>query len=79
MRIGFDGKRFFHNNTGLGNYSRSLIKVLSEYLPENKCMLIKKISSSSSDSQQPLEPLLYQSLNTFFLLLNVELRFGRDT
>ena len=36
MRIGFDGKRFFHNNTGLGNYSRSLIKVLSEYLPENK-------------------------------------------
>ncbi len=35
MRIGFDGKRFFHNNTGLGNYSRSLIKVLSDNLSEN--------------------------------------------
>lgn len=39
MRIGFDGKRFFHNNTGLGNYSRSLIKVLSDYLPENEYLL----------------------------------------
>lgn len=39
MRIGFDGKRFFHNNTGLGNYSRSLIKVLSRYFPENQYLL----------------------------------------
>ena len=39
MRIGFDGKRFFHNNTGLGNYSRSLIKVLSDYFPENEYLL----------------------------------------
>lgn len=39
IRIGFDGKRFFHNNTGLGNYSRSLIKVLSNYFPENEYYL----------------------------------------
>lgn len=39
LRIGFDGKRFFHNNTGLGNYSRSLIKVLSEYFPDNEYFL----------------------------------------
>ncbi len=26
MRIGFDAKRFFNNKSGLGNYSRSLIK-----------------------------------------------------
>ncbi len=39
MRIGFDGKRFFHNNTGLGNYSRSLIKVLSDNLPKNEYIL----------------------------------------
>ena len=39
MIIGFDGKRFFHNNTGLGNYSRSLIKVLSFYFPENQYLL----------------------------------------
>lgn len=39
MRIGFDGKRFFHNNTGLGNYSRSLVKVLSDNFPENDYLL----------------------------------------
>ena len=39
MRIGFDGKRFFHNNTGLGNYSRSLLKVLSDCFPENEYFL----------------------------------------
>lgn len=39
MKIGFDGKRFFHNNTGLGNYSRSLIKVLSDYYPDNEYLL----------------------------------------
>ena len=47
MRIGFDGKRFFHNNTGLGNYSRSLIKVLSDYLPENEYLLYNPKKSSN--------------------------------
>lgn len=47
MRIGFDGKRFFHNNTGLGNYSRSLIKVVSEYLPENEYLLYNPKKSSN--------------------------------
>ncbi len=34
MRIGFDAKRAFHNTTGLGNYSRDLIRILYEYFPE---------------------------------------------
>ena len=29
MRIGFDAKRAFLNNTGLGNYSRDAIRILS--------------------------------------------------
>jgi glycosyltransferase involved in cell wall biosynthesis len=29
MRIGYDAKRFFNNNTGLGNYARTLIASLS--------------------------------------------------
>jgi glycosyltransferase involved in cell wall biosynthesis len=29
MRIGFDAKRLFYNNTGLGNYSRSLVENIS--------------------------------------------------
>ena len=36
MRIGFDAKRAFHNNTGLGNYSRFIIKALLKYAPQNE-------------------------------------------
>ena len=39
MRIGFDAKRAFLNNTGLGNYSRDTIRVLSAYFPDNKYFL----------------------------------------
>ena len=39
MRIGFDAKRAFLNNTGLGNYSRDSIRVLSQYFPENNYFL----------------------------------------
>jgi len=34
MKIGFDAKRYFHNSSGLGNYSRSLIEGLSTFAPE---------------------------------------------
>jgi len=33
-RIGFDAKRLFHNRTGLGNYSRTLVRNLRKYHPE---------------------------------------------
>ncbi len=36
MKIGFDAKRAFHNNTGLGNYSRFVIEALLKYFPENE-------------------------------------------
>lgn len=35
MNIGFDAKRAFHNNTGLGHYSRNLLWSLSDYYPEH--------------------------------------------
>src|SRR5687767_13212562 len=35
MNIGFEAKRFFTNNTGLGNYSRFIVRALSSYYPEN--------------------------------------------
>ncbi len=31
MRIGYDAKRIFHNNTGLGNYGRDIIRILHKY------------------------------------------------
>jgi glycosyltransferase involved in cell wall biosynthesis len=35
MRIGFDAKRLFNNFTGLGNYSRHVVKILAEHFPEH--------------------------------------------
>ncbi|RYE36729.1 MAG: glycosyltransferase family 1 protein [Sphingobacteriaceae bacterium] len=35
FKIGFDGKRAFLNKTGLGNYSRGVIKALADNFPEN--------------------------------------------
>lgn len=35
MKLGFDAKRIFHNTTGLGNYSRDLVRILSVYYGEN--------------------------------------------
>jgi glycosyltransferase involved in cell wall biosynthesis len=35
MRIGFDAKRAYHNSTGLGNYSRTLMSGLMTYYPEH--------------------------------------------
>ena len=46
MNIGFDAKRTFHNNTGLGNYSRSLVTALSEYYPEHQYFLFNPVASS---------------------------------
>jgi len=34
LRIGFDAKRVFYNETGLGNYSRSLLRRLAQDQPE---------------------------------------------
>jgi glycosyltransferase involved in cell wall biosynthesis len=39
MNIGFDAKRYFHNHTGLGNYSRSLIAIFEKYLTNNHYFL----------------------------------------
>ena len=46
MNIGFDAKRAYHNGTGLGNYSRTLINSLSEYFPEHEYYLFNPKSSS---------------------------------
>ena len=39
MRIGFDGKRAVQNNTGLGNYSRFIVDVLSRFYQSNEYIL----------------------------------------
>ncbi|WP_245586299.1 glycosyltransferase family 4 protein [Olivibacter sitiensis] len=45
LRIGYDAKRAFHNGTGLGNYSRSLIEAIASQYPFNSYYLFNPKSS----------------------------------
>jgi glycosyltransferase involved in cell wall biosynthesis len=47
MKIGFDAKRAFHNFTGLGNYSRTLIETLATYSPTDELHLFSPKPSDS--------------------------------
>ncbi len=46
MNIGFDAKRAFHNDTGLGNYSRTLIDSLSISYPQHQYFLFNPKATS---------------------------------
>lgn len=39
MRFGYDAKRAFHNFSGLGNYSRDIIRILSNQFPKEHYIL----------------------------------------
>lgn len=39
MKIGFDAKRAAQNRTGLGNYSRFVLQILSDHMPKNEYVL----------------------------------------
>jgi len=53
MNIGFDGKRAYHNQTGLGHYSRTLIHSLAEYYPHHEYFLFNPRSSSLFGFPEP--------------------------
>jgi len=65
MNIGFDAKRAYHNQTGLGHYSRTLIHSLAEYYPEHQCYLFNPKPSSLFSFA---EPNVHEVLPTSFLL-----------
>ncbi|MHA6727549.1 glycosyltransferase family 4 protein [Chryseobacterium sp. A301] len=46
MKIAYDAKRFFHNASGLGNYSRDLIRILARTPKENRYLLYGKSISA---------------------------------
>jgi glycosyltransferase involved in cell wall biosynthesis len=54
MRIGFDAKRLFLNNRGLGNYSRNLLYGLEKYHPGNDYHLYSNKLSNEYVSQSLL-------------------------
>jgi glycosyltransferase involved in cell wall biosynthesis len=53
MRIGFDAKRAYHNGTGLGHYSRTLIQSLAEGFPEHEYYLFNPKTPSSFTLTHP--------------------------
>lgn len=55
MNIGFEAKRFFTNNTGLGNYSRFIVRALSSYFPENTYYLYTPRDPAHADTSDILE------------------------
>ncbi len=50
MRLAFDAKRIFQNNTGLGNYSRTLVSSLATYFPEHDYFLYAPKHTSLFDT-----------------------------
>ncbi|CAL2084388.1 mannosyl-N-acetyl-alpha-D-glucosaminyl-diphospho-ditrans,octacis-undecaprenol 3-alpha-mannosyltransferase / alpha-1,3-rhamnosyltransferase [Tenacibaculum sp. 190524A05c] len=69
MKLGFDAKRAYHNTTGLGNYSRDLLKILAAFYPDNSYMLYnpkpKKVDRLS-DYKNLIEKLPHSFLNKKF-------------
>ncbi len=47
MRIAFDAKRAFHNGTGLGHYSRTLLRSLADEFPGHEYLLLNPTESRS--------------------------------
>ncbi|MCH9823120.1 MAG: glycosyltransferase family 4 protein [Bacteroidetes bacterium] len=45
MNLGFDAKRAFHNASGLGNYSRFVIRTLADNFPESSYLLFNPKAS----------------------------------
>jgi glycosyltransferase involved in cell wall biosynthesis len=55
MNIGYDAKRAFHNPTGLGNYSRTLLTAILRQHPENQYFLF--------DTKKPMDlPYFHRAL-----------------
>ncbi|MDX1685204.1 MAG: glycosyltransferase family 1 protein [Saprospiraceae bacterium] len=53
MKIGFDAKRFYHNYSGLGQYSRYIVHQLARLYPSNEYFLIA--AESARDYDGPLQ------------------------
>ncbi len=61
MRIGFDAKRAFHNSSGLGNFSRTVIRSLSSIYPDHQYFLFtpavsNKFAAFPPENVIPVEP-----------------------
>lgn len=63
MKIAFDAKRFFHNASGLGNYSRDLVRILAEHFPENEYLLFSKNKSERGESILNFSSVVFKAIS----------------
>lgn len=61
MKIGYEAKRVFHNKTGLGNYSRDLIRILANFYPDNEYYLYNPKSNKEKLFSVP-NPMVVEKL-----------------
>lgn len=70
MKIGFDAKRIFHNRTGLGNYSRDLVRILESSFPQNDFFLYNPMQGKENffvlPSKNVKEVRPYKAIFRFF-------------
>lgn len=76
MKIAFDAKRFFHNASGLGNYSRDLVRILSDKFPENEYLLFNK--NKSERGKEILENLNVRFIETSKGKMSRQFKMGKD-
>jgi len=76
MKIGFDAKRFFHNTSGLGNYSRDLLRILARHIPENQYVLFDSKASDRGQDVLSFPNVTFSPVSPG--LFSRQLQMGRD-
>lgn len=79
MNIGFDAKRAFLNKSGLGNYSRDIIRSLSNLYPDNKYVLFSPKAKTELLESGYIQNLINpKSINKFIPSVWRSLFMGHD-
>ena len=76
MKIAYDAKRVFSSTSGLGNYSRDLVRILSKVFPENQYILISKKTSEKGKEILQLPNVLH--MKTSKGTLSRQFEMGKD-
>ena len=76
MKIAYDAKRFFYNASGLGNYSRDLVRILARFYPENQYILLNK--NKSERGKQILDSSNVSFIETSKGKMSRQLKMGKD-
>lgn len=85
MRIGFDAKRAAQNATGLGNYSRFVIRILKNHFPEDEQVLYvpnpkktQHLDKAASNTEPRFPQGIWQRLRSIWRVWGVTSDLKRD-